>query len=192
MNEKIKISLPIIVEGRYDKAAICSIFDATVVTTGGFSLFNSREKRALIEKLSEGGIIVLTDSDAGGRQIRTYLSSVLPKDKLFHVYVPRIKGKESRKSRPSKEGVLGVEGVGKEALISALSPFIGEGRRRGREITPLDFYEDGLSGAPHSTEQRARLAALAGLPSNMSAKAMISALNLVCGYDGYRDLVSKM
>ena len=83
MNEKIKISLPIIVEGRYDKAAICSIFDATVITTGGFALFNSTEKRALIEKLSSNGIIVLTDSDAGGRQIRSYLSSILPKDTAF-------------------------------------------------------------------------------------------------------------
>lgn len=192
MSEKIKISLPIIVEGRYDKAAICSIFDATVITTGGFALFNSREKRALIEKLSVHGIIVLTDSDAGGRQIRTYLSSILPKDKLFHVYIPRIIGKERRKPRPSKEGVLGVEGVGKEALISALSPFVGEGHRRGREITPLDFYEDGISGAPHSTERRTKLATLAGLPSNMSAKSLLDALNLLCGYDRYRDLISKM
>lgn len=192
MNEKIKISLPIIVEGRYDKAAICSIFDATVVATDGFALFNSREKRALIEKLAIGGIIVLTDSDSGGRQIRTYLSSILPKDKVFHVYVPRIKGKESRKNRPSKEGVLGVEGVGKEALIKALSPFIGDRVLGGREICALDFYEDGFSGAPLSTERRARLAALAGLPENMSAKALMGAINILYGYDGYRDLVSKM
>ena len=192
MNERIKISLPIIVEGRYDKAAVCSIFDATVVTTGGFALFNSREKRMLIERLANGGIIVLTDSDSGGRQIRTYLSSVLPKDKIFHVYVPRIKGKESRKKHPSKEGVLGVEGVGREALLHALSPFIGERVQRGRAITPLDFYDDSLSGSPLSKERRARISRLAGLPENMSSKALIAALNLLYGYEGYRDLLSKM
>ena len=50
---KIKISLPIIVEGRYDKSTLSSIFDATVITTGGFSIFNSKEKQALIRKLAE-------------------------------------------------------------------------------------------------------------------------------------------
>lgn len=192
MSDKIKISLPIIVEGRYDKAAICSIFDATVITTDGFAIFNSREKRALVERISESGIIVLTDSDAGGRQIRTYLSGILPRERIFNVYVPRIKGKESRKPRPSKEGVLGVEGVGREALLSALSPFIGESAARGREITALDFYEDGLSGTDMATERRDRLATLAGLPTGMSTKALIAALNLICGYDGYRELIVKM
>ena len=192
MQEKIKISLPIIVEGRYDKAAICSIFDAVVITTDGFAVFNSREKRALIEKLSIGGIIVLTDSDAGGRQIRNYLSGILPKERIFNVYVPRIHGKESRKPHPSKEGVLGVEGVGREALLSALSPFIGEKKVRGREITALDFYEDGFSGTPSAKERREALATLAGLPPQMSSKSLISALNLLLGYDGYCDLVKKM
>ena len=192
MSEKIKISLPIIVEGRYDKAAISGIFDATVITTDGFAIFNSREKRALIEKISKNGIIVLTDSDAGGRQIRGFLSSILPKERIFNVYVPKIKGKESRKARPSKEGLLGVEGVGKEALLTALAPFIGEAPTYGRDITPLDFFEDGLSGSDGSRERRDRLATLAGLPDGMSAKALISALNLICGYDGYRDLLSKM
>ena len=192
MSEKIKISLPIIVEGRYDKAAICSIFDATVITTDGFAVFNSGEKRALIERLSANGIIVLTDSDAGGRQIRTYLSGILPKERIFHVYIPRIKGKESRKARPSKEGVLGVEGVGREALLSALSPFVGDTLARGREITPLDFYEASLSGSEMAKERRDRLATLAGLPTNMSSKALLSALNLILGYDGFCDLLAKM
>ena len=192
MSEKIKISLPIIVEGRYDKAAICSIFDATVITTDGFAVFNSGEKRALIERLSANGIIVLTDSDAGGRQIRTYLSGILPKERIFHVYIPRIKGKESRKARPSKEGVLGVEGVGREALLSALSPFAGDTLARSREITPLDFYEAALSGSEMAKERRDRLATLAGLPTNMSSKALLSALNLVFGYDGFCDLLAKM
>ena len=53
VNDKIKISLPIIVEGRYDKSVLSSIFEATVITTGGFSVFNSKEKVALIKKLAE-------------------------------------------------------------------------------------------------------------------------------------------
>ena len=46
-NIQRKITLPIIVEGRYDKSVISSFFDATVITTGGFSVFNSKEKDSI-------------------------------------------------------------------------------------------------------------------------------------------------
>jgi len=69
--QKPRILFPIVVEGKYDKNTIMQIFDATVITTGGFSIFNSKEKQALLRRLAErGGIILLTDSDGGGRQIR--------------------------------------------------------------------------------------------------------------------------
>ena len=50
MAERIKISLPILVEGKYDKNTLLSIFDTTVVTLGGFGVFNSKEKQALDRK----------------------------------------------------------------------------------------------------------------------------------------------
>ena len=144
-----RISMPVIVEGRYDKSAILGIFDAAVITTDGFGIFNSKEKRALIKRLAgEGGVIVLTDSDAGGKQIRSFISSVLPKNRIYDLYIPRIKGKERRKSAPSKEGVLGVEGVGADILRKLLMPFTSDGSfPRYEEITKLDLYEDVLFGA---------------------------------------------
>ena len=42
MSERIKISLPIVVEGKYDKSTLLSIFDTTVITVGGFGVFNSK------------------------------------------------------------------------------------------------------------------------------------------------------
>ncbi len=123
--EKPRIKLPIVVEGRYDKSTLLSMFSATVVTTGGFSVFNSKEKRLLIKRLAEGGgIILLTDPDARGQQIRSFISGILPKDKIFNLYVPKIEGKESRKRSPSKSGLLGVEGMGREVLMRVLDPFI--------------------------------------------------------------------
>ena len=110
--DKPIIALPIVVEGRYDKSAILSMFSANVITTEGFGIFNSAEKQQLIRKIAgKSGIILLTDSDGGGRQIRSFLTSILPPEKIFQLYIPRIAGKERRKDRPSKEGVLGVEGV---------------------------------------------------------------------------------
>ena len=51
--EKIKLSDVIVVEGKYDKIKLSSFVDAVILTTGGFGVFNSREKSALIKKLSE-------------------------------------------------------------------------------------------------------------------------------------------
>lgn len=194
MIQRTKIRLPIIVEGRYDKSTLSSIFDATIVATDGFSVFNSAEKRALIKKLAErGGVILLTDSDAGGRQIRSFLTGLLPKDKIFHLYIPEVAGKERRKKAPSKAGLLGVEGMSREILEKVLSPFIesGECLNNGRlanakMLTKLDFFNDGLSGGEGSAEKRDLLAMRLGLPSGMSSKALIEAINLAVGYEEYR------
>lgn len=197
MAEKKRVRLPIIVEGRYDKSTLSSIFDATVITTEGFGIFNSKEKRALIKKLAErGGVILLTDSDGGGRQIRSYLSGILPKDKIFHLYIPQIEGKEGRKRAPSKAGFLGVEGMGREVLEKVLSPFIDEGacRENGglRLLTKLDLFNDGLSGGEGSAEKRRAVAEALGFPTDMSANSLIEAINLTVGYEEYKRILSKL
>ena len=115
--EKVKISLPIIVEGRYDKSALMGFLDANIITTGGFSIFNNKEKQALIRRIAERGIIVLTDSDGGGKQIRKFLCGIIPSDKIHNLYIPKIEGKESRKRKPSADGTLGVEGMDKETIL---------------------------------------------------------------------------
>jgi ribonuclease M5 len=198
--EKPRIKLPVVVEGRYDKSTLLSMFSATVVTTGGFSVFNSKEKRLLIKRLAEGGgIILLTDPDAGGKQIRSFISGILPKDKIFNLYVPKIEGKERRKRSPSKAGLLGVEGMGREVLMRVLDPFIDRGaceeiseNEEKREVTKLDFFNDGLSGGENSSEKRARLAEALLLPTDMSAKALLEAVNLVCGYDEYKRITESL
>lgn len=193
MSERIKINLPIIVEGKYDKCTLSSIFDATIISTNGFGVFNSKEKRALIRRLGERGIIILTDSDGGGKQIRSYLSGILPKDKIFHLYIPEIEGKERRKKSASKAGLLGVEGMTRDVLESVLSPFISHGACEENSVFPsskmltkLDFFNDGLSGGNDSSKKRAELAKALGFPSDMSANALIEAINLTVGYEGYK------
>ena len=48
-----KIREVIVVEGRYDKNTLSQIVDATVVTLGGFAVFNDREKVAFLRRLAE-------------------------------------------------------------------------------------------------------------------------------------------
>ena len=199
MNDRIKISLPIIVEGKYDKSTLLSIFDTTVVTLGGFGIFNSKEKQALIKKLAVGGIIVLTDSDGAGKQIRSFLNGIVPKDKIYNLYIPKIEGKERRKSSPSKEGYLGVEGMSREELVRILSPFIlnnrddGERLAKTREnITKVDFYRDKLTGFDNSSLRRDELAKLFDLPSGMTPNALLDALNIIVTREEYDEAVKKL
>ena len=124
--EKIKINLPIIVEGRYDKSALMGYLDAKIITTGGFSIFNDKEKQALLRRISQNGVILLTDSDGGGKQIRSYLLSALPKEKVINLYIPQIEGKEKRKKTASKSGLLGVEGIDADTLRRLFLPFSSE------------------------------------------------------------------
>ena len=198
MAERIKISLPIVVEGKYDKSTLLSIFDTTVITLGGFGVFNSREKQALIRRIASGGIILLTDSDGAGKVIRSFLNGIIPKDKIYNLYIPKIQGKEKRKTAPSKEGLLGVEGMGREELVRVLSPFILENdscgqeqRKSGELITKVDFYMDKLTGADNSAAKRDLLSKHFGLPDGMSVNALLEALNIITDREEYKRIVES-
>lgn len=192
--EKVKISLPIIVEGRYDKSALSGFIDATIITTGGFSIFNDKEKQALIRRIAKNGIIVLTDSDGGGKQIRKFLASILPADKIHNLYIPKIEGKESRKRRASKEGILGVEGMEKETILRLLAPFINgkTAEKSDRLITKVDFFVDRLTGCDRASENRALLCRECNLPEDMTPNALLEAMNLLYGYDEYKEIIQRL
>ena len=159
--------------------------DGTVITTDGFGIFNSEEKRALIKRLSGDGILLLTDSDGGGRQIRAFVSGLVPRDKLIHLYIPELSGKERRKRHAGAAGLLGVEGVGGEVLRRVLSPYLDtEGATASvGDITPTELYSLGLTGSDGSQALRDRLAGELSLPMGMSAKAFLAALNLLITRD---------
>lgn len=195
---KPKIKYPIIVEGKYDKNTLSQIFDCTVLVTGGFGIFNAKEKQALLRRIAEDGAIILTDSDGGGKQIRSFLSGILPKDKIHNLYIPKIEGKERRKRVASRAGTLGVEGMEREVLLKVLSPFIlsDEGevpeKRSERRITKVDLFENKLTGYPNSSDRRAALCRAADLPEDMTPNALLEALDLLYGYDGFVDLVRSL
>ena len=192
--ERLKISLPIIVEGRYDKSALSGFLDANIITTGGFSIFNNKQKQALIRRLGQNGIIILTDSDGGGKQIRKFLQGILPEGKIHNLYIPKVEGKESRKRRASKAGTLGVEGMEKDVILRLLEPFV-DGKNAvnsGKMITKVDFFTDKLTGCDGASENRARLCKECNLPEDMTPNALLEAMNLLYGYEEYKKMVEKL
>lgn len=190
----MRVKYPIIVEGKYDKIKLNSLFEATVITTGGFEIFNNEEKSLLIKRLAkETPVILLTDSDGGGHLIRSHIKTILPPDKIINLYIPRIEGKEKRKSKPSKEGILGVEGVDKNTLISLLKPFSTDEEFVPKgNITKVDFFKYGLSGGANSSQKRAKLLSHLNLPTNMSANAMLSAINILYSKEEIEEILRQI
>ena len=69
--KKIRLGLPIIVEGKYDQIKLSAVYDGCIIRTDGFGVFSAGEKMALIRRMAgEKGVIVLTDPDGGGKVIR--------------------------------------------------------------------------------------------------------------------------
>ena len=160
------------------------VVDATVVETGGFAVFNDREKLHFLRKLAEKrGLILLTDSDGAGFVIRNYLKGALPKERIKQAYIPDVFGKERRKRKAGKEGKLGVEGMTPEILLEALrrsgATFSGEdAAERQAAITKADLLEKGLIGAG-SAQRRRELLQKLELPEHLTPNAMLEMLNLL-------------
>ena len=118
----------------------------------------------------------------------------MPKDKVINLYTPKIEGKEKRKSEPSKEGFLGVEGMERQLLFGLFSPFADENalsRTEENRLSKTDFYIDGLSGGENSAQRRDEIAQKFALPSGMTANALLSALRIVCTYEEYLAAVGR-
>ncbi len=181
---KPRIEEVIVVEGRYDRNMLLQVVDATVVETGGFSVFNDREKLAFLRKLAQKrSLILLTDSDGAGFVIRNYLKGAIPTEQVKQAYIPDIPGKERRKRKAGKEGKLGVEGMTPEILLQALrrggATFAGEAAPSAAvPITKADLLDRGLIG-PGSTQKRQQLLKNLELPEHLSPNALMETLNLL-------------
>lgn len=189
MNPLIKLKMPVIVEGKYDKITLENVIDALIIPTNGFSLFKDKEKCALIRTLAKKhGVAVVTDSDSAGNLIRAHIKNIVGDGEIINVYIPRIEGKEKRKHTPGKEGVLGVEGMSVQVLEEAFrkSGITGERiEKKSREITKLHLFERGLSGGENSAERRKQLLSRLDLPCNLSPNAMLDILNTMLTFEEF-------
>lgn len=180
----LKIKEAIVVEGRYDKNTLSQLVDGVIVETTGFGIYHNKDLLALLRRLGEKqGLIVLTDSDGAGFQIRSYLKSALPPHQVKHAYIPDRPGKERRKRQPGKEGKLGVEGMSQQVLEQVLrqagATILRESPRHARSasLTKADLYACGLAGGQGSRERRERLLKKLDLPAHLTPNAMLPILS---------------
>ena len=192
----MRIQEAIVVEGRYDKAALAGVVDTLILETAGFGVFKDGERLAFLRRLAaKRGLIVLTDSDGAGFVIRNFLKGSIPKEQVKHAYIPDVYGKERRKRAPGKEGKLGVEGMPPEVLRDAIlragaTVLDGDAPARTQgDLTPADLFALGLSGVPDAAQRRAALLRRLDLPEHMSAKALLAALNALYTPEELNDLL---
>ena len=148
MADLLRIRETVIVEGRDDTINLKKAVDCFTIETHGFGI--RRETWDAIEKAyRERGIIIFTDPDHSGEEIRRKLTEAFPD--AGQAYIAR--------SDALKKGDIGVENAESEVIVEALQKAISHMKKptvqqEESDITMQDLKEPGLSGGSGSRELR--------------------------------------
>ena len=164
--DKLRIREAIVVEGRDDVDAVSKACEALIIATHGFGI--TRETWELIEKAyDEKGIIVLTDPDYSGEEIRRKLSAKFPK--ALHAYLPQ--------AEAIKADDIGVENATPNAIREALNKVHGTTESDDRsDITMDDLNTFELVGGQKASALREAVGAELGIGYG-NGKAFLKKLN---------------
>ena len=154
----------IVVEGRDDITAVKRAVNAEVIAVHGFSVKKNLER---IQKAYENrGIIILTDPDFAGLQIRRVIKERFPNAK--QAYINRWQGK--------KDGDIGVENASPEAIIKALELAKCEVVAKEETFFITDLMDNHLVGHSNSKFIREKLGEKLGIGYS-NGKQLLSKLN---------------
>lgn len=185
----IKLTQAVIVEGKYDKITLENYIDAVIIPTNGFKIFKDKQLCDYIRAVAKKrGIIVMTDSDNAGAQIRTHIKTLCGYENIINVYIPQLKGKEKRKSCPSAQGFLGVEGMSRQVIEEALKRSginQTENNADSKAVSKNDLFLLGLSGCENSSVKRQELSEYLSIPAGFSSNAFLDAVNTLYSYDEF-------
>ena len=191
----IKINEAVIVEGKYDKIKLSNILDALIIETNGFGIYKDKERRDFIRRLAkERWLIILTDSDHSGFQIRNFIANCAKGGSVKHLYIPDVYGKERRKEQPSKEGKLGVEGISDDILIKLFSDngVEYENSQPHELITNYDLFAAGISGTPQASKKKKKLLKQLNLPEFLSTNSLLDCLNSMMSKSEFEALLKSL
>lgn len=133
----------IVVEGQSDVNRLINLIDADFVVCNGSAI--SKETIDYLNDLVKiRKIIVLTDPDFPGIQIRNKIAQNVPG--VYHAYVDRSKSSNGKK--------LGVAECEKEEILKALAEHVVYKTNEIPMLTMVDFVELGLSGDKNSKVKR--------------------------------------
>ncbi len=163
---KPKIKEIIIVEGRDDISAVKAAVDAEIIQVNGFAI-RKKGNIDIIKKAYENkGIILLTDPDYAGNEIRSFLQKHFPKAK--NAYISRSEGKKGED--------IGVENANPEAILRALQLAKCNIEEKENSFSIQFLYDLHLVGHPNSTIYRELFTSILGIGYS-NAKQLLSKLN---------------
>ncbi len=185
--ERLELAEAVIVEGRDDVSAVERAAKALIIPTHGYGI--RQETLDIIAKAYHNqGIIIFTDPDRAGENIRRRLTELFPWAK--QAFLPR--------EEAEKAGDIGIENASpkaiKEALLLARGPasdgccFGGMGGRLGgseggekerkapEPVTMEDMYALGLAGGSGAMEKRAAVGRVLGIGTG-NARALLKKIN---------------
>jgi len=169
---KLSLQEAVVVEGRDDEAAVLRAVDAAVVSTHGWGMPGEALER-IRSAYERQGIVILTDPDHAGEEIRRRLSELFPEAK--HAYLAR---PDAEKQKDGRTVDIGVENAPPEAIRQALAAAKAQvrGTSATAAVTPSDLFELGLAGLPESGVLRTAVGRDLGIGS-CNAKAFLRRLN---------------
>ena len=183
----LKLDRALIVEGRDDVAAARRAVDGLIIATHGFGI-SSETWEVIAKAAKEKGLIILTDPDHAGEQIRKTISSEFPDS--VHAYIAR--------EDAVCAGDIGVENAKPEVIRNAIEKALARAGRSSNEdcsadqkhkipVRMEDLRELGLAGAEGAADARAKVCRALGIGYG-NAGAMIKKLR---GFGIDRDELRK-
>ena len=142
----------LIVEGKMDVVAINRAVEADCIITNGFH-FNKTTLANIAAAYKKRGIIILTDPDTAGENIRKFLTKRFPNAK--HAYIP--------KDEATANDDIGVEQAAPDSIKKALAKVHTLNLNPRAEFTAAEMINFGLSGGAESAKLRDKIGAALGI-----------------------------
>ena len=155
----------IVVEGRDDITAVKRAVDAEVMATNGFG-YTREFVNTLVSINERRGIILFTDPDFAGEQIRRDLAKHLKNCK--HAFLPQSEG--------LKKDDIGIENAKPEDIRRALEKARPNKVEKSQTFTKEELVALGINGGVGSREKREELGKILGI-GYANSKQFLNRLN---------------
>ena len=155
----------IVVEGRDDETAVKSAVNAEIIITHGFGISNKTFERIKFAK-EKCGVIILTDPDHAGEQIRSRIDKAVPGCK--HAFIPR--------DEATYKDNIGVENATIDSILNALEKAKAETKEVVETFTQSDLVQNYLIIAKNAATRRDEVGKILGIGYG-NAKTFLKRLN---------------
>ncbi|WP_373498513.1 ribonuclease M5 [Desulfococcus sp.] len=155
----------IVVEGKDDERAVKQAVDAEVILTSGYGITEETFRRIEFARLRKG-VIVLTDPDRPGEQIR----------KRINDRVPGCKNAYLLQADAFRKNDIGIENAAPGAIREALEKARCVVETAADVFSREDLFEHGLLGGPDASRRREALGCILGI-GYANGKQLLKRLN---------------